>query len=845
MLGYAKARPAHFGKRKAMQIRVQCPACEASFEVPTALVGRDGECSQCRKVFRVTPLSDEVDPSVLTSGDSNATLEMPVVDDDGPAPDTDEFEVPEIPEAPSEAAQSAAPELEVPELDIPAAPHSDPKIEGSAAELPQLDVDFEVAPEEELPPVLVEEPPILIEEDGSLFGDEIPELEEVRDPVSRYASEDEEDPDAGGSYSLSGDSPAPVKRKAKKARRKKATKKKAAARRSDRPGTAGDDSRATSDPDLDVDEVQLFDDVLHDDDEEDAGPGSSPVLLRRSGTFSTPGKPTGKRGGNADDSAEGPSGVRRKRQPAARTEKAAAVGGKPHKEPVLKRRSSEDGSTVARSEATAAPARRPRKKSQAMSPETQQKLIKMVGGGAVLLVLAGVFSWLTSGPPVTTPTIPGGPGNTASNQPSGSAPVPNQGSDTIQTGDTNSSVARANRTRGAGGPPRRIGDPADGTNDRTDGTTSVAALETGELTGPDGKPLPGSETPAGPLPDGTAVVARPFSTPTGLVVVPADEANGSAVPDPDNFQTEDDKLFPIDSVAIPTFPSLRTSRASTISGVVYHKIAVAGNRRNRDADGNPLPGSEMDMILYLPSGAHKSGSLPCVMIAAAGTTLLEGNGCYDESYQSETIPYVKAGFAVLGYSLDGPLESDEPTGRESRAAYMEFRAAHAGLVNSRNALEFLVQKVPAINRNRIFTAGHSSAGTLALLFAEHESRIAGCVAYAPCLDLEKRLADYISSAVIEVLMPDVEQFVRQESPLRHFKSLKCPVFLFHAEGDEDTPFDESKELTERLAAQGTLCKLESVPDGDHYNSMLEEGIPRGIVWLKNSASKRTAEPVEP
>ena len=316
------------------------------------------------------------------------------------------------------------------------------------------------------------------------------------------------------------------------------------------------------------------------------------------------------------------------------------------------------------------------------------------------------------------------------------------------------------------------------------------------------------------------------------MVVPADEANGSAVPDPDNFQTEDDKLFPIDSVAIPTFPSLRTSRASTISGVVYHKIAVAGNRRNRDADGNPLPGSEMDMILYLPSGAHKSGSLPCVMIAAAGTTLLEGNGCYDESYQSETIPYVKAGFAVLGYSLDGPLESDEPTGRESRAAYMEFRAAHAGLVNSRNALEFLVQKVPAINRNRIFTAGHSSAGTLALLFAEHESRIAGCVAYAPCLDLEKRLADYISSAVIEVLMPDVEQFVRQESPLRHFKSLKCPVFLFHAEGDEDTPFDESKELTERLAAQGTLCKLESVPDGDHYNSMLEEGIPRGIVWLK-------------
>ena len=630
MLGCAKVCPAHFGKLKAMQIRVQCPACKASFEVPTALLGRDGECSQCQQIFRVTSPSGEVDSSVLTSGDSNATLEMPIVDDDGPAPDTDEFEIPEIPAAPPKEAQPAAPELDVPELDIPeldvpeldlpATPPSDPKIEGSATELPEVDVVFAAAPDDELPPILSEAPPILVEEDGSLFGDEIPELEEVRESVSRYASEDEEDPDAGGSYSLSGSSPSPAKRKAKQARRKKATKKKAAPRRGNRAGTAEGDSRA-SDHNLDADEVQLFDDVLHEDDEEDSGPDSSPVMLRRSGTFSTPGKPAGKRGGNADDSAEGSSGIRRKRKRAAQTDKAAPVAGKRRQEPVLKRRSSEDRSTVAQSEATAAPARRPQRKSQAMSPESQQKLVKVVGGGVALLALAGVFSWATSGPPVTTPMVPGGPTNTASNQPPGSAPVPNQGSDTIQTGDTNSSVARANRIRGAGSPPRRIGNPEEKTSDGKNETASVAALETGELTGPDGKPLPGGETSDGQLPDGMTVAARPFSPPPGLVVVPADDANAS-VAAPDNYQTEDDKLFPIDSVAIPTFPTLRTSRASTIAGVVYHQISVAGNRRNRDADGNPLPGSEMDMILYLPSGTHKSGSLPCVMIATATPTAI-------------------------------------------------------------------------------------------------------------------------------------------------------------------------------------------------------------------------------
>ena len=839
MLGRTKAGPAHFGKRKAMQIRVQCPACEASFEVPTALVGRDGECSQCRKVFRVTPLSGEVDPSVLTSGDSNATLEIPIVDDNRPAPDTDEFEIPEIPESPPEAAKPAAPELDVPELDvpellIPAAPRSESKIEESAAALPQLGVQVEAASEEELPPVL-------IEDDGSLFGDEIPELEDIPDPISPYASEDKVDPDAGGSYSLSGSSSAPEKRKAKKARRKKSTKKKAATRRSDRPSTAEDDSRATSDHASEVDEVQLFDDVLHDDDAEDAGPRTSPVMLRRSGTFSTPGKPTATGGGKSAESTGRQSEKRDKRKPAARAALPDSDLGEQSGKPVLKRRSSEDRPAPSRSEASAAPKPQSRKKTAPMSPESQQKMIKMVGGGAAVLLLAGAFLYLTSGRPVITPIVQSGGGNSFSNPSSEPAPVPNQDGD-IQTGDTNSSVARANRTRTAGGPPRRVDGPADESKEGTDGTLPGTTSETGELTGPDGTPLPGSETPDGQLLDGTVVVARPFSTPTGLVVLPADEANGSAAADPGNFQTEDDKLFPIETVAIPKFPNLGTPRASTISGVLFHEISVVGSRRNRTADKERLPGSQMDMILYLPSGTHERGSLPCVMIAAAGTTLLEGNGCYDESYQSETIPYVKAGFAVLGYSLDGPLESDEPTGRESRAAYKQFRAAHAGLVNSRNSLEFLLQKVPAINRDRIFTAGHSSAGTLSLLFAEHESRLAGCIAYAPCIDVEKRLADFISSAVVEVLMPDVEQFVRQESPLRHFKSLKCPVFLFHAEGDTNAPFDESKEFTARLTAQGTPCKLESVPDGDHYNSMLEEGIPRGIVWLKNSASRQTAEP---
>ncbi len=481
--GYATA--AEFGKRDLMQIRVQCPACKASFEVPAALVGRDGECSRCRNVFRVTPLSGEVDPSVLSGGDSNATLEMPIVDEVRAAADTDEFEIPDIPAAPVESAESDAPtrktpDLEIPELDIleldvpaPSASKDSKKKRktASAAEVPALDDAHDAAAEKS--------PPILIEDDGSLFGDEIPELETVREPVSRYASEDEVDPDAGGSYSLEGNSPSPEKRPAKKARRKKAVRKKTADKRRGGSASVEGDRRATSDHNLEDDDVQLFDDVLHDGEDDGAGPNSSPIMLRRSGTFSAPGKSSGKNSGKSPASTGRKPEKLAKRKASTRSEDARSDSGKQSSKPVLKRRASGDRPSSSDSESDIGTAPRSRRKSQQISPESRQKLIMIVGGGAVLLLLATAFSYLTSGPPVVMPTVQSGTENPVASQSSGPAPVPNQGGDSIQTGDTNSSAARANRIRTAPGPPRRIDAAAGQAKDET-GAAGAAGSATGE-----------------------------------------------------------------------------------------------------------------------------------------------------------------------------------------------------------------------------------------------------------------------------------------------------------------------------------------------------------------------------
>lgn len=256
---------------------------------------------------------------------------------------------------------------------------------------------------------------------------------------------------------------------------------------------------------------------------------------------------------------------------------------------------------------------------------------------------------------------------------------------------------------------------------------------------------------------------------------------------------------------------------------------------------NP-PGHGGTMYLYLPPGQHAVGSLPCVLFTGAGTTLLHGyefaGGLHESADEQEVLPYAKAGIAVLAYELDGPVLGP----RESASDwYRAFRASCAGLVNARNALEYVLSRVPEVNPRQIYSAGHSSAGTTALLFAEHEPRLAGCVAYAPCSDVQERISGEMPGFVMrlqEAEMPGLTDFVVQSSPRTHESRLNCPVLLFHAEDDSNIPASETKQFAARLQALGKNVTLKTVPTGDHYDSMIEEGIPAGIEWIKSRAGQK-------
>ncbi|HWE37571.1 MAG TPA: prolyl oligopeptidase family serine peptidase [Isosphaeraceae bacterium] len=257
-------------------------------------------------------------------------------------------------------------------------------------------------------------------------------------------------------------------------------------------------------------------------------------------------------------------------------------------------------------------------------------------------------------------------------------------------------------------------------------------------------------------------------------------------------------------------------------GVRFHEIRL---------NGSGAPGHSGKFWLYLPAGEHPSRSLPCVLITAAGTNLLTGMSLFD-SDRPEHLPYVRAGFAVLAFELDGPIgDLKTATMPQLAASFRKFQAAEAGLVNARLALGYLSARVPQVDPDRLFAAGHSSAATMALLFASREPRLKGCIAFAPAIDMEAKYGAELFQ--IDAAIPGVRDFVARYSPRNNESTLGCPVLFFCAEDDPVTPVADCREAVARLEAMGKPATLLTVPDGGHYRPMVETGIPRAIAWIND------------
>lgn len=285
--------------------------------------------------------------------------------------------------------------------------------------------------------------------------------------------------------------------------------------------------------------------------------------------------------------------------------------------------------------------------------------------------------------------------------------------------------------------------------------------------------------------------------------------------------------FPVASIPAPPMPELGDwEPLEELPGAKLYHIKWGPEQQMIPS----RPGIGGEMYVLLPPGDHAPGSIPCLLVAPAGTNMLTGanTGPFFDSH----IPYLQAGFAIMDYEFDGSPDYESEPGEATRA----FIDAHAGLVNSRNVIDFVQQKMPMVNTKQIFAVGHSSGGAHALLLGEHETRLAGVVAYAAVCNVPKRVPAFLAR-LSGSDDPRLGDFLTQSSPHTHAARMNCPVLLCHAEDDSNVPVSDSREMHTLLQSAGKKSELYIVPTGDHYEDMLNQCVPKGIQWLKQRVSE--------
>lgn len=272
--------------------------------------------------------------------------------------------------------------------------------------------------------------------------------------------------------------------------------------------------------------------------------------------------------------------------------------------------------------------------------------------------------------------------------------------------------------------------------------------------------------------------------------------------------------LPIEAKGVPKAPPELSAAQAIQPGILFQEAVL---------QPGALP---MKVWYYRPENAK--GKVPLVLVPPAGSTLLSGMDL-GEGDRAEHYPYVRAGMAVGSFEIDGHVPDGAPDAVVLKGA-REFRDSQAGLNNAKATLDYLLAKAPDVDPNRIFIAGHSSAGTLSLLVAEHDPRIKGCVCYCGVPDVETRVAQAIP--IFDAAIPGYRDFIRFSSPKTHVQKLKCPVFLFHAQDDRNVPVSQTTTFATLLKMTNSDVTLDTSARGDHYQSMIDTGIPRGIAWIK-------------
>ncbi len=260
-------------------------------------------------------------------------------------------------------------------------------------------------------------------------------------------------------------------------------------------------------------------------------------------------------------------------------------------------------------------------------------------------------------------------------------------------------------------------------------------------------------------------------------------------------------------------------------------------------------GDSLGRLVYsVPPGEHEPKSLSCVLMAPAGSNLMTGKR-WATGDDLEALKYVDAGMAVLVYELPGEVDMEGlAAGRVSDAQYVQetrkFWASGGGVRNAQYAMRWLKENAAEIDPARLYAAGHSSAGTVALLVAARDARVKKVAVYAAPYELASWIEQPVLTA-LKTILPELPEQLAQTSPKTHAKGIQADVFIFHAKGDQNVAYGDSVAAAAHLRGLGKSVTMSSVDGGNHCDSVINHGIPRAIKWFNGQDVSSPSPPPDP
>lgn len=226
-----------------------------------------------------------------------------------------------------------------------------------------------------------------------------------------------------------------------------------------------------------------------------------------------------------------------------------------------------------------------------------------------------------------------------------------------------------------------------------------------------------------------------------------------------------------------------------------------------DVDDVTFPSGNLTLRAWLTAEPEE------IRVRKPAVLFLHGGFAFGEEDWAMAAAFEEAGYVVMVPMLRGE--------NGQAGDYTMFYDEVADVLA---AADYLAAQ-PHVDPNRIYVAGHSAGGTLAMLAAMAGPRFKACAALSGSPDQPKWAEDQPEYVPFD---PADESEFRMRSPLAFPASFKCPARLYY--GDEEPFFKRATDDLARLAAAaGKDVKAEEVP-GDH-TAMTDAAIPRAIAFF--------------